>query len=299
MSLAGYTPEELAILTPDERSAIEADEGVDEDAITALAGEVDPDDADAVAAAAAAAAAADEAADTATTGEEGTPADEVDDDEPFTFTAPADAAERRAKLTKERDDAFEELMVGTIDTAAYNEINNRVTADLEGIASAVSKAELATAMAAHEQGKLWKKTVTEFFATAKTEGADYMANKELHAEFDGLVKIFASEAAAKGMSDVGLKASRYALEQAQLVMRGRHGFKVPEKAATDAEKAIAAANQARHGLKTLTNMPAADRVVTDDSPLSKIATLEGDELELYMATLSPADMRRLEMASDK
>jgi hypothetical protein len=54
----------------------------------------------------------------------------------------------------------------------------------------------------------------------------------------------------------------------------------------------------RHSLQTLSNIPAADRVLTDESPLAKVSTLEGEDLELYLASLSPADLKRLEMASN-
>lgn len=315
MGIQGYTTEELAILTPDERAALEAEAGENEEEIAAIAGE--PEDG------------GEQPAGEGTQANDGTPGDgdgkgtakpnEEDegttakkgdsvgeDDDPFMLEVPADAEERRKSLTTERDEAFSKLMEGTIDTAEYNAINNRVTSELEAIASAVSKAELSQAMRAHEVKKEWNRTVTAFFTEAKAEGADYLAQPDLHKEFDGLVKIFAAEASAKGMSDVGLKASKYALEQAQVVMRARHGFKPAEKVdpsaqnqPTDAEKAIAAANAVRHSLKTLTNIPAADKVMTDDSPLAKIATLQGEELEIYMASLSPADVRRLEAASDQ
>lgn len=298
-----YTAEELAILTPDERSAIEADEGADEAEIAAIAGEEELDQADD---------AADTPADTAGEGSEATtaattPADadaepEVDDDGVFRFEAPADAAEKRTALRTERSEAFTKLMDGTITTEDYNAIETRVADELETLAKQVSKAELATAMNEQQTAREWKKTVNAHFDAAKAIGADYIAKPELHKEFDGLVKIFANEAAAKGLTDVGLKASKYALEQAQMVMNARHGFKAAttpaEKVQTDAEKAIAEANSVRHSLKTLSNIPAADRVLTDESPLSKIATLEGEELELYMATLSPADLKRLDMASN-
>lgn len=322
-NIPGFTAEELAVLTPDELSALQAADGGDEDALTELAGGDDtganagddnPGDGEPGAGgtedeqpAGELEQGAKRATETPAKEEGGAKSDDLDDDdEPFSFAAPADATEKRQTLTAERDKAFSDLMDGTIDTEAYNEINNRVTAELEAIASAVSKAELASAMREHEAKKLWKKTVNEFFESAKKEGADYRANEALNKELDGLVKVFAAEAAAKGMSDVGLKASKYALEQAQIVMRARHGFKPAENAGaagqkgqSEADKAIAAANAVRHNLKTLTNMPAADKVITDDSPLSKIASLEGEELELYMATLSPAELRRLESASDK
>jgi len=303
MGIQGYTPEELAILTPDERSAIEADDSTDADEIAAIAGEGEADpgtDADADDSAAATTTEADptDAAAAATTEEEPT----IDDEGVFRFEAPADAAQRRTALRTERSEAFTKLMDGTITTEEYNAIETRVADDLETLAAQVSKAELATAMNEQQTAREWKKAVASHFDAAKAIGADYKANPKLHEEFDGLLKVFAAEAAAKGMSDVGLKASKYALEQAQLVMNARHGFKAAAapgaKTQTAAEKAIAEANSVRHSLQTLSNIPAADRVLTDESPLAKVSTLEGEDLELYLASLSPADLKRLEMASN-
>lgn len=300
MGIQGYTPEELAILTPDERSAIEADDSTDADEIAAIAGEgeADPDAAADDSAATTTEADPADAAAAATTEEEPT----IDDDGVFRFEAPADAAERRTALRTERSEAFTKLMDGTITTEEYNAIETRVADDLETLAAQVSKAELATAMNEQQTAREWKKAVASHFDAAKAIGADYKANPKLHKEFDGLLKVFAAEAAAKGMSDVGLKASKYALEQAQLVMNARHGFKAEAapgaKTQTAAEKAIAEANSVRHSLQTLSNIPAADRVLTDESPLAKVSTLEGEDLELYLASLSPADLKRLEMASN-
>lgn len=284
MGLKDFTPEELAGLTPDELEAVTADADDGDEEVNGE--EAAPDTTEA-----APTAEATESADDASS-----------EDEPFNIAVPENAAEKRAELTAERDKAFAELMDGTIDTAQYSEINNRVSAQLEDLASTIANAKLIAAQTEHAIKMEWKRTVTAHMEAAKAEGLDYKSKPELHSEFDGLVKVFAAEASAKGMTDVGLKASKYALEQAQLVMRARHGVaNTPAnapKGQSAAEKAIADANAVRHNLKTLSTMPAADRVMTDESPLAKIATLEGEDLEVYMASLSPAEVRRLEAAAN-
>jgi cell pole-organizing protein PopZ len=115
------------------------------------------------------------------------------------------------------------------------------------------------------------------------------------------LKTFSARALAEGKTDENLEASRWALEEANKMIRKMYA---PTAKPADAPAAAPAAQPAkpaepaaaRHNLTTLTGMPAADKAPIADDVMSKIGSLEGEDLEKYMATLSSKEVERL-MAS--
>lgn len=79
-----------------------------------------------------------------------------------------------------------------------------------------------------QQEAAWQVEIAALMETGKAEGLDYAQDTELNTELNGLVKAFGEEAAKRGMSDVGLVASKWALQQAHDVMRQRHAEKLFE-----------------------------------------------------------------------
>lgn len=75
----------------------------------------------------------------------------------------------------------------------------------------------------------WQVEVAALVKTAKAEGLDYVQDTALQTEFDNLVRAFGTEAAERGMSDVGLVASKWALYEAHNVMKRRHTEKLLKK----------------------------------------------------------------------
>lgn len=292
-TIPGYTQEDLASLTPEELSALESDSGDNEEELTAIAstadGEVDTGVADPAA--------------------EVVESVETPDDAPaapaYTAAAPEDAttqldAMKAAKATAKSEDkaALKKLMDGEIDFAEYEAIKDKSDSDIdaanESIASlkaVISKAEISAEMTAQETARAWTTEVSGLMTAAKTEGFDYKGNEALNKELNGLVRAFGQEATEQGMTDDGLKASKWALKQAHDVMKMRHADLVKTVA-----KPVPAAGAPRHTLTTLNNMPNADRTLGDNDAISKFASLEGDDLERAMASMSKAEVEKL-MAS--
>ncbi len=68
----------------------------------------------------------------------------------------------------------------------------------------------------------WQNVISDFMDRAKAmDGIDYRVDKEKRAQFDVVVRYYGNKASEKGMTDEGLKASRWALEQAHSVMAAR------------------------------------------------------------------------------
>jgi hypothetical protein len=214
--------------------------------------------------------------------------------------------EKRAALMKLNDGEIDAEEYAKVEDAADAKIDAANDKILELNRSQV-RGEVATELTQQQQERSWKGMLDGYVATAKADdGLDYSASEDLRKEFNSLVRAFAIESADRGMVDgADMAASRWSLDQAAAVMRIRH----PKAAATPAAAApagapaaapgaapaaapgtpAAAAAPALGGLQTLAKMPAAAAAPVADDVMTKINTLEGEELELYMASL-PKDV---------
>lgn len=231
----------------------------------------------------------------------------------FRAEAPADAEAKLAEATAakqtaktEEAAALKQLHDGEIDFDAYNEIKAKSDAAIEAanetisdLKTAIKIAERDAAAAQQEVANAWSKEVATLMANSKAEGFDYKGNEKLSKELNGLVRAFGQEATEQGMSDDGLKASKWALAQAHAMMKLRHPELVKAAPANTGTKPPAPASntpQPRHALTALNNMPNADRTLGDNDEVSKFSQLEGEDLERAMARMSPAEVEKL-MAS--
>jgi cell division septation protein DedD len=218
-------------------------------------------------------------------------------------------AEKRAGLMKLNDGDIDADEYGKIEDAADAKIDaaNDKILQLHG---AQVRGAVATELTEQQTQAAWRGMLNAHIKEAKTDGLDYAGDEKLRGEFNSLVKAFASEAADRGMVDgPSMEASGWALDQAKQVIYMRHGktgaaapaapaaaaapagapAAAPAAGAPAAAAPTAAAAAARHGLTSLGAMPAAAAAPVADDVMSKIGTLEGEELELYMASL-PKDV---------
>lgn len=219
-------------------------------------------------------------------------------------------AQKSAIKTARADEqaALKKLNDGEITFEEYSkvrtEVDHKVDAANDKIMElnrAVARAEVSVELTGQQQANAWKGMLNDYVKVAKGDGLDYQANEPLRVEFNGLLKAFAMEASERGLSDDNnMEASRWALDQAKQIMGIRH----PKAAATPAAPAPGAAAPAAPaapaaspapaaaalgGLQTLSTMPSAAAAPVSDDVMAKIGTLEGDELEAYMASL-PKDV---------
>jgi hypothetical protein len=312
------SPEDLAHLTPDERDAYMADSKEAIDGLQAVADEqVDDAGSDAGGEAAddgqAAQASTDDASAAAAATEpaasEPQPAQQQETYE-RTFTADPieDIAGQRKALRAEEAAALkayqkairEGLMDGKEDfaeeEAAYLAVKDSVADKLDALLRSETTAEVSARIAQQNIENARQAETRRFLADSKArDGIDYAADKALDVEVGGLVNLFVAEAQAAGKQDP-VEAFRWALEQAHSVIKLRHPEKVTVKAAA-ATPAPASQQPRQPDLaavpKTLSGLPAAAPAPTGDDMMGKIANLEGDDLEMYLASLPKAQVERL------
>jgi hypothetical protein len=296
MGTENYTKEELSTLTPEELSALELENG-DEDILNELAGDEDQANDDSASDDEAAKVDASASAEPAKANEE-TPSDDAGEQSQGDAIKPiyqadsvADSSAERTALLTQKNEAFAKLIDGEITAAEYSTIENDVLSKIRAIDTAEVKAQVANEMTQQQMVREWEKEVNSLVASAKKEGLDYVGNQELNSEFDTLIRVFSNEAAQNGMSDEGLKASKWALAQAHSVMKTRHGIVAQ---APKAQEQVPAAEKApRHSLQTLSGLPNADRAQVDNDTISRLGGLVGEDLEMAMATMSEKDVNKL------
>lgn len=299
MGTENYTKEELSTLTPEELSALELENG-DEDILNELAGDEDQANDDSASDDEAAKVDASASAEPAKANEE-TPSDDAGEQSLGDAIKPiyqadsvADSSSERTALLTQKNEAFAKLIDGEITAAEYSTIENDVLSKIRAIDTAEVKAQVASEITQQQLEHAWDKEVATLVKVAKKEGLDYAGNQELNSEFDTLVRVFSAEAAQKGMSDEGLVASKWALAQAHSVMKARHG--ITTQSAKNQDDTPPAEKPPRHSLQTLSGLPNADRAQVDNDTISRLGGLEGEELEIAMATMSEKDVNKL-MAS--
>lgn len=220
--LDGFNEEDLKGLSAAERAIMQAGEPGDPDTaeLEALA-TTDDDDAGA----GAGAGGADKVAEGADGGDKTDPVEEDDaTDTGVTFTpqTPADADKTREALTARKDEAFQKLMDGEIEPAEYQKVEKEVSGELEKLLQASITDNVTSTIEQSNKAKAWAAEVDTLVKTAKSEGLDYKGDDKLLTEFNRLVRVFGAEATEAGMSDDGLKASKWALKQAHETMQRRH-----------------------------------------------------------------------------
>lgn len=223
--------------------------------------------------------------------------DEEDDDTGLKFEAltPKDAEEQRTKLQTEKDEAFDKLMAGEIEPEAYRKTEKRVNDALQELLTATITDSVTSTLTQAQVKQQWDGAVKQVVKAAKEAGLDYKADKDLQAEFDGMVRVYGGIAATKGMTDEGgLKASKWALQQAHETMLKKHG-KAP--AADDGKgkgkesKAGKAADLS--GLPpSLRNAPQAATAAGGDDEFAHIDALKGIDKEKALARLTPEQQDR-------
>ena len=216
--------------------------------------------------------------------------------------SPADADEQRKTLRAEKATALQQLLDGEIDQEAYQEVESRVQDKLDDLARA---AAVDMARSQMQQDAMF----TEYHqhlgvAQKELKAAGIDLDGEAGAQFDRAVRLFAQDAADRGLTDTlgNMAASRDALAEAQALMLRRFGKSAAAAPAAAPGAAPAAAPTAppvrkpaaadRSALPpTLAGVPAAADASVG-SEFAHLDGLEGTALEKALARMTPDQQER-------
>ncbi len=211
----------------------------------------------------------------------------------FERQTPEDAEKTRAALVTRKEEAFAKLMEGEIDPAEYQKVEKEVAGELEKLLQATITDNVTATIEQANTKKAWAAEVDTLVKAAKAEGLDYKGDEKLRTEFNLLLRAFGLAAEAEGLSDDGLKASKWALRQAHETMQRRHG-KEPAAAAAGADGKA----KGPRGKADLSQIPpnlgkapiAADANIADE--FAHLEGLTGAALERAVARLTPEQSDR-------
>ena len=320
-----FSEEDLAGLSEAEREALR-DLAEDDQDLQAPAGESGEAGAATAAAAteedeSAAAAAANKPAEGAATGaddpaagaapdaaEAGAADDDADAPAPAAMqpVSPADADEQRKTLRAEKATALQQLLDGEIDQEAYQEVESRVQDKLDDLARAAAVDMARTQM---QQDAMFTEYHQHLGAAQKElKAAGIDLDGEAGAQFDRAVRLFAQDAAYRGLTDTlgNMAASRDALAEAQALMLRRFGKSAAAAPAASAPAPAAGAPSAPPAASNTRKPAAADRstlpptlagvpAAADASVGNEFAHLDGLEgtaLEKALARMTPDQQER-------
>jgi hypothetical protein len=335
--LKGYTEEDLVGLSAAERAILEGDDDNDgegsENELTALAGDGNEDegadpggkdgedgdgkegkgkeggDGEDGDAAAGAKAGDDKGKDGEKPGKtddkDGKKAAETDDDAgvdtgvTFTPQTPADADKLRDQLNTRKDEAFTKLMDGEIDAAEYKKVEKEVDGELQKLLQANITDNVTATLTQANIAKAWKAEVSTALKAAAADGIDYSKDEAKTKELDRLIRVFGAEATEAGMSDDGLKASKWALGQALETMKRRYSTATPA-ANGGAKPGKPAAAGSRAGEKPdlgaippgLSKAPIAASSDGGGDEFAHLGGLKGAALEKAIAKMTPEQQDR-------
>ena len=279
------------LLSVEERAVLAAGATEDEATLSEIAGAADstPD---------APAADGDDAVDAA-------PAAEADDrPEPAPVFVPQYATEevpanRLAELRKQGIDLRRRWSNGEMDDEQYNAQAEKLDAERDEAADAQIRAKLRNELAEEVASQSFAFQRGQFLKIAeKYDGVPYTTNEIVRSAFDrelskaGKRAIDAGNEAAVSAEELFVEADKAVREQFAALGTTFGKRSVPAAAAQAAAPAAAAIS--RNVPKTLANMPAAAPIDTgSQAQLSQLATLEGEDFEMAVAKLAPAERRRL------
>lgn len=298
------TPEELALLTPEEREGFEEDNDDEPEldaegnpVVAAETEEEEEDDAEAIAAAALEAAkekapsrddgkaaeAAQALLDAAAEADATVDAPRVQPVPLIRAEVPADIEAQKTAIETQRDEIAQKFEDGDMTAREFQAENRKLDKQDNDLDWLVRKAELSAETTQAQTEATWYKSTSDFLA----DHPEIMKNELVYNAFDAVVRKITGDKANHGLSD------RKQLEKAHAEWAEALGITVDPAAKPAADKKPAVAAKAKRDLPpNLGTVPAATASETDDGKYAALDRLiETDPLayEAALAKMTPAE----------
>jgi len=275
-----YSEAELAMLTPDEQEALLAEEQASETPAV-------EDEASAETVVADAEPVVDAIADTdETTVEEPAVADDTQPEPVAEFSPEFRAAvpegldDRLAELDQQEEAIEARFDAGEIERDEMRRQIKALDSERTDLKIAAAQSKWAETQNAESRTQRWQWEQERFFGSEKN--AETYKDPVMVAMLDAQVKQLANAAENKN------RPAGWFLEEADRLIRGRfQGVSAPTPSVPPVER------KPQPTVRTLSNIPAAAPAPVGDDVMGKIGTLEGEDLEKYLARMSPADVEKL------
>ena len=212
----------------------------------------------------------------------------------FQGTAPEKYVEQRADLLKQKGAALKQLMDGEIDAEQYAAVEADVTSKLDDLNAARIRAETLTEAQAQAQASLHQREIVRIMNTAKKAGEiDYATDRAAQVQFDAILSGLVAGGSGKDFGELCDEAHQALLAVRGIVKAPPPPAHAPAPAAQAPAAAPAPAAPPAAGPRTLAGLPNAGAAGVSDDISAKLATLSGEDAELFLAQLPPAQVERL------
>lgn len=212
------------------------------------------------------------------------------------FPAEEVPASRLADLRKQGIDLRKRWSNGEMDDEEYNAQAEKLDAERDEAAAAQIRAQLRNEISQETAQQSFAFQRNLFLKTMeRTDGVPYLSNEIVRSAFDRELSK-AGKRAVESNPDATAEELFAEADKAVREQFAALGSTFGKKAAAASAAATAAASAAapRNVPKTLASMPAAAPIDTGSrAQLSQLATLEGEDFEMAVAKLAPAERRRL------
>lgn len=298
----------LATLTPEEREAIESAEMSPEElaAMQRIAGSDDDDDDtdddtdagndddgnddDGNDVAAAAGAASNAAADGGAAAAAARPAAQAPDAAAPRYEAklPDDFDQKVKTLADREAELKRQFRTGEIEFDEFEEQRSQLLTEREALTIARTKAEISQEMTAQTAEQQWKTTVNRFLDAAAKDGLDYRGDAAKMGDLDLFVKTLAQRA------EYADKPPEWFLQEADRRVRALYGMSTPQARRSDpvadatARRRVDPADAPR----SLAQVPGSDGPGDVAGEFADVDALEGDDLEMALARMTPAQREK-------
>lgn len=210
------------------------------------------------------------------------------------FPAEEVPASRLADLRKQGIDLRKRWSNGEMDDEEYNAQAEKLDAERDEAAAAQIRAQLRNEISQETAQQSFAFQRNLFLKTMeRTDGVPYLSNEIVRSAFDRELSK-AGKRAVESNPDATAEELFAEADKAVREQFAALGSTFGKKAAPATAAAAAAATAPRNVPKTLASMPAAAPIDTgSQAQLSQLATLEGEDFEMAVAKLAPAERRRL------
>lgn len=202
---------------------------------------------------------------------------------------PENYKETLGQLSEDETKLKERFKAGEIEFDEFEEARSQIQDQRSTLERAALKAEISQEMNEQTAQQTWENTVHVYIKSVKAE-IDYTKDVEKQADFDQFVKVLAANPKNQD------KSMEWFLEEGHRRVKALHGLtSTPAKEDTPDPK-VKANNSRKPPLdaapKNLSQVPGADGPGDVEDEFSDMDRLEGEDLELAIAKMTPAQRER-------
>jgi hypothetical protein len=209
----------------------------------------------------------------------------------YVAVLPGDYSEQVDALKSAAAELRERFKNGDLDVDAFNEENDKLIEQREGLVAMKMKADISADMRQQSERSEWERSINRLFASAAKDGVDYTKDEARREDLDLFVKALASNAA-----NADKTMEWFLSEGHKRVMSLYGGTPAPAPTPTPAAAVKAAAATRKPPTdaipKTLAHVPGGDGPGDLAGEFADVDRLGGEDLEAAISKMSPTQRER-------